>query len=279
MDYKIHQKNINNANIDIFGNWINLNLKINNEPFKHIIIDNFFNQNYLDIFPDKPNEHFWKYENPLEVKFALDKPEYMHPSIKNIFNALSHYSIINIFSKLFNIADLEYDPTLHGAGIHLYPKYGRLNIHLDYEKHPIFENKQRRLNIIIYMNDIWDDNWEGATELWDINMTKCIIKSYPKYNRAIIFETTEISWHGVPEIIKCPEKIFRKSLAYYYISPLINNPSSDKIGANNTGYRNKATFIKRPTDIENENMNKLYKIRPNRRITSNDIWAEWNIKL
>jgi len=157
---------------------------------------------------------------------------------------------------------------------------GRLNMHLDYEKHPIKENRQRRLNIIFYLNNVWDESWNGATELWNPEMTKCVKKSFPNRNRALIFETSEMSWHGVPDKILCPDNVFRKSLALYYLSPLKSKPDGSKLGADIDGYRKKAVFVKRPQDKYDERMEKLYKIRPFRRITSEDmteIWPEWSI--
>ena len=76
--------------------------------------------------------------------------------------------------------------------------------------------------------------WNGDTQLWNKNMKNCIIKSYPQRNRAIIFETSELSWHGVPERIICPENKYRKTIAYYYVSPLVPlvNINNNKIGAN-----------------------------------------------
>ena len=109
-------------------------------------------------------------------------------------------------------------------------------------------------------------------------MKECKVKTYPKFNSAIIFKTDEMTWHGLPEKIMCPKGIFRKSLAYYYISPLISNSNENKIGNDGSGYRTKATFVKRPQDKINEKMEKLYKIRPNRRIQQKDmdeIWPVW----
>ena len=80
----------------------------------------------------------------------------------------------------------------------------------------------------------------------------------------------------------CPEGVFRKSFAYYYISPLESKASKNKIGANEHGYRTKATFIKRPSDVDHPELKKLYKIRPFRRITKNDmnqIWPDWTPEL
>lgn len=266
---------INNADLSIFGEWINdKNLNIINEPFDHIIIDNFLNLNSFNkIYDEIPelNEDYYEYYNPIEIKYTHNKIDKLNTNIKNLFNALSNPKIIQIFSKLFNINDLEYDSILHGAGIHLQPINGRLNMHLDYEKHPILINKQRCLNIIIYMNKYWDNKWCGDTQLWDKDMKNCIVKSFPVKNRVLIFKTSEISWHGVPDKIKCPNNIFRKTLAYYYISSITNKSDINKMGANENGYREKAVFIKRPNDNYDEKIEKLYKIRPYRRITKEDL--------
>ena len=143
-------------------------------------------------------------------------------------------------------------------------------MHLDYEKHPLIENKQRYLNIILYLSKDWKDEWGGQTELWDENMKKCIKKSNVEFNSALIFKTTEKSWHGLPEPIKCPENVQRKSLAFYYLIPLENQLNLNKLGSDN-GYRTKAVFTKRPEDEYDELFEKLCKIRPFRRITDDDL--------
>ena len=39
----------------------------------------------------------------------------------------------------------------------------------------------------------------------------------PDFNKAVLFDTTQDSWHGLPEPIKCPENVTRNSLAVYYL--------------------------------------------------------------
>jgi hypothetical protein len=102
-------------------------------------------------------------------------------------------------------------------------------------------------------------------------MEKCVTKSYVEFNTAFIFKTNEISWHGLPERITCPEGVLRKTLAYYYISPLHSEAKTEKIGNDGSGYRTKATFTKRPEDKFCEKIEKLYKIRPYRLIDQKDI--------
>ena len=58
------------------------------------------------------------------------------------------------------------------------------------------------------------------------------------------------------------------------------NVIKNYFGADIDGYRKKAVFVKRPQDKYDERMEKLYKIRPMRRISDQDmyeIWPEWDI--
>ena len=150
---------INKINcLKYFGDWINNIEKlkeqfINAEPFENIVIDNFLNEDYakelIKYFPNNYDD-WYIYENPIEVKYAYDNIEELPLSIKNYFYILSSNQIIELFRKITNIENLEYDEYLHGAGLHCHPKFGRLNIHLDYEKHP-YSGKERRINIIYYL--------------------------------------------------------------------------------------------------------------------------------
>lgn len=267
--------------LNYFGNWtdniVELREKfINAKPFEHIVIDEFLKNEYAEeifkLFP-KIDSTWHEYKNPIEVKYAFDNINSLPVDLKNYFYYLSTPEIINIIRKITNFDNLEYDEYLHGAGVHLHPRFGRLNIHLDYEKHP-YSGKERRLNIILFMSKDWDVNWNGANELWNSDITKCIAKTDIKFNRAILFKTNDISWHGLPDKIQCPENIFRKSLAYYYVSPLNTLKNENE-------YRKKAKFIKRPEDSFDENIQKLYEIRPFRRITKEDmnlLMPNWNIQ-
>jgi dTDP-glucose 4,6-dehydratase len=287
-DYKINffdlflTENLNNK-VDYFGDWIKNDAKLaelNNtfihaEPYEHIIIPNFLNETFAEKihkeFPtDITSGSWYEYNNPIEKKFANDKINNMPRCIKKLFNLLSCKEIIEKIHALSGVEKLEYDPYLHGAGIHIHSTGGKLDMHLDYEKHPHL-NKERRLNIILYMSKDWKEEWNGDTQLWDKELTKCVVKSHVVFNTALIFKTNETSWHGLPEEIKCPNDTLRQTIAYYYVSPLESKPDENRIGNDGSGYRTKATFKKRPEDSEDELKEKLYKIRPFRLITNEDL--------
>jgi Rps23 Pro-64 3,4-dihydroxylase Tpa1-like proline 4-hydroxylase len=280
---KLDEINKNHDILNYFGSWTNdissLRDKfINALPFEHIVIDNFLNQTYAntihDLFPEQFDD-WYKYENPIEVKYTYDDIDKLNEQINSYFYYLSSNTMVDIFRKLTNIQDLTFDEYLHGAGLHCHPTYGRLNIHLDYEKHPI-TNKERRLNIILFLSKNWNPEWNGQNELWDKEAKKCIVKTDIVFNRAIIFKTNDISWHGLSSPILCPENYFRKSLAYYYVSPL--HQSVKMV------YRNKAKYvITNEKDKNNDGLQKLCEIRENRRLTEHDIelycpgWIKNNI--
>jgi Rps23 Pro-64 3,4-dihydroxylase Tpa1-like proline 4-hydroxylase len=271
---------INKKKSQYFGPWINNieDLKekfINAQPFEHIVIDNFLEKSYAEkLYNSFPTnyDNWYKYLNPIEVKYTYDNICELNPDLKDYFYFLSTDETIDIFRKLTSIDNLTYDEYLHGAGLHCHPKNGRLNIHLDYEKHP-YSGKERRINIIYFLTKDWKPEWNGQNELWDENASTCVTKTDIKFNRAIIFKTNDISWHGLPEKINCPENVYRKSLAYYYVSPLNSKKPEDL-------YRKKAKYVKRPDDFYDEKLEELYKIRPYRRITKEDMdkyFPNWKI--
>ena len=253
------------------GNWINDidNLKkqfLCAEPFEHVVIDNFLHDDYADkianLFPDDLSK-WHKYCNPIEVKYAYDNINVLPVDLKDYFYIMSCSQFIDIVKSITDITDLEYDPYLHGAGLHRHSNHGKLDIHLDYEKHP-YSGKERRINIILFLSKDWKEEWNGASELWNKDVSACVQKTHIKFNRAIIFKTNDISWHGMPDKITCPENTYRSTLAYHYVSPLCSMKSEYE-------YRMKASYTKRPQDTPDANKSELFKIRANRRITKEDL--------
>lgn len=265
-----------------FGSWIHEKDTKNQllsdfkmaKPYPHVVIDNFLNPKFAEILYNKfppVNEKWHQYNNPIEVKSVLDNLDEMPKEYQAVLHLLCLNDFVKILESITDIKGLEYDPYLHGAGLHAHTTNGRLNVHLDYEKHPFME-KERRLNIILFLSKDWKEEWNGALELWKPNMSQCEKVVYPEFNRAVIFRTDGNSFHGLPDKLKCPEGIYRKSLAMYYISELCTKKAQSM-------YRYKAKFVKRPFDAFDERMNQLYNIRANRRITKEDmetIWPEWN---
>ncbi len=92
-------------------------------------------------------------------------------------------------------------------------KGGKLGIHADFNKQPT-NGLDRRVNVLLYLNESWKEEWGGHLELWDSK--ECVTKINPIMNRMVVFNTSSTSFHGHPHPLTCPDDVFRKSLALYY---------------------------------------------------------------
>jgi hypothetical protein len=202
------------------------------------------------------------YRNPIEIKYAHASMESL-PAAARVFAALQSEAFVARMRALTGIADLEADPHLHGAGLHFHPRGGKLDMHLDYSIHPL-TGRERRLNLIVYLNRRWEPGWGGAIELWDESCARCEASVLPAWNRAVLFRTSDISYHGLPRPIRCPPGDGRRSLAVYYVSP----PRAEEavIAA-----RPKAEFRPLPGQPLPPGLAALYAIRARRRITEADL--------
>lgn len=140
----------------------------------------------------------------------------------------------NLISSICNIPQLISDPELVGGGLHQIMNGGYLDVHVDYNFHP--QTKlHRRLNLLLYLNKDWKQEYEGYLELWDMDAKKQLDAIAPIFNRAVIFETNEISYHGHPRPLNMPPDVMRKSLAVYYYSK--EREESEVAIEHNTIYR------------------------------------------
>ena len=199
---------------------------INNIPYPHCVIDNFLENSIAEkIHQDFPKEdqiQYYKYDNSLEKKLAMDNLELLPDSITEVLLNFNSPNFLNFLEKLTGIEGLIPDPYLRGGGIHKSPKGGKLDIHIDFNIHPKL-NLERRINVLLYLNKDWEEEYNGDFQLWKGKkenethiLEKLEKKIYPIFNRLVIFNTSENSYHGFPQLIECPEGIFRNSLALYY---------------------------------------------------------------
>lgn len=191
------------------------------EPFRHLVIDDFldpdFAQSVAASFPsfDEAQEkgfefNFVQERRKVQISDSSDFPE----PVARLNNALASASFLEDLEYITGIPNLEADPTLGGGGMHMTGPGGRLDVHVDFnysEERSVF----RRLNILVYLNPEWTEAYGGQVELWDRDVKKCHHRVTPQLNRCVIFETSEISYHGVcPVTPEAPSP--RHSFAAYY---------------------------------------------------------------
>lgn len=193
-------------------------------PFTHVEINNVLPDvmasELNSEFPDYNSDVWYSYKNKIEDKKALNDWNKFPECTYKLFTYLISKEFVGVLSDMLGVT-LYSDPGLHGGGWHMHGNGGKLNPHLDYNIHPKL-GLQRKINLIIYLCEKWDDTWGGHFGLWEHNaITKRPGKLAKEisvgFNKAVIFDTTQNSWHGLSREVVAPENNYRKSLAVYYL--------------------------------------------------------------
>lgn len=191
------------------------------EPFPHMAMHGLFDEGVLrDIaaeFPD-PTSMAGRFTGEIEGgKFAESNYEKFGPVTQRFVAACNSGPFLSALSVLTGIDGLLADPYLAGGGQHQTGRGGRLKVHSDFNVHPTLP-LARRLNLLVYLNDPWEESWGGSLELWNSDMTRAVVKVPPVLGQVAVFTCSDNSFHGLPDPLQCPEGTFRKSLAFYYFT-------------------------------------------------------------
>lgn len=201
----------------------------NAEPFPHIVIEDFLDEPVLHEIlaalesAPKPDDR-----RNLEVtdargdtvqkgKLGWNDILQMPLFVRHLFYELNAGPFLNVLKALTGIDGLISDPHLRGGGIHEYEPGAVLAVHADFNLHRELK-LDRRLNLLLFLNESWKVEWGGALELWQPDMSHCARSVVPVANTCVVFSTTSNSYHGMPEPLKCPAGRSRRSLALYYYS-------------------------------------------------------------
>lgn len=192
------------------------------EPFRHVVIDDFFAPDYaaalLDQFPPFERGNARNENGELGNKSTHERIRSLGTAYASLDDLVRSPALLDLVGRLTGIPDLLYDPWYFGGGTHENRDGQDLDPHVDFNRHPV-ESWHRRLNLIVYLNREWQDTWGGSLELHSDPRAPDdrITLITPLYNRCVIFETTETSWHGFGRIGRNGGgNLSRKSIALYF---------------------------------------------------------------
>jgi Rps23 Pro-64 3,4-dihydroxylase Tpa1-like proline 4-hydroxylase len=211
----------------------------NNYPFSHVVIDNFLPpevlEEVLEDFPNLDSGEWLRYASATE-NGKLASREYLDipPRIRKVLNELNTPPFLAFLEELTGIEGLIPDPYFFGGGMHQTQSGGWLSIHVDFNRYKKL-NLYRHINVLLYLNKEWKEEYGGHLELWDSAMKHRADKVAPLFNRCVIFTTSENSHHGHPDPLACPPDRTRKSLAWYYYTT--ESEKTKKIKDHSTVYK------------------------------------------
>ena len=211
-------------------------------PFRHVAIENFLEpdvaESLLSDFPAFDKRKAMNELGQMGRKAAVEQVSGISPGYCAFYNYINSKPFLEAMSELTGIPDLIADDTLFGGGTHENLEGQGLDMHVDFN---IDERRMlhRRVNLLVYLNKEWDEAWGGSIQLhsdpWTPKANQ--VKSFlPLFNRAVIFETNEYSWHGFKRIV-LPEgrkDLSRKSFSIYLYTR--DRPAEEVVAPHTTFY-------------------------------------------
>jgi hypothetical protein len=215
----------------------------NGKPFPHVVIEDFLSDAFcseiIAQFPDFDERSAINEDGQVGGKSTRERVRELGPAYARLDDLMRSREFLGLVGGITGIRELKYDPWYFGGGTHENRHGQDLDPHIDFNYHPI-SGQHRRLNLIIYLNEEWDDAWGGLLQLHKDPYSEPgndqIVTVSPRRNRCVIFETSERSWHGFERIQLPQEKrqISRKSFAVYFYSK--QRPASETADEHSTVY-------------------------------------------
>ena len=190
-------------------------------PFPHIVIDRAIDADVVRSLHGevmkRPDGSWDKANDAVEVKWRSNwQSEYDIPEpARELVRFFNSGLFLRELSRVTGIPKLIADPYYTGGGFNLSRKGGFLDVHVDGNWHDAMA-VHRRLNLILYLNQGWQQKWGGALGFYDETGEQLVKSIEPVGNRLVIFETHDKSFHGHPEPIDCPDHENRTSIILYY---------------------------------------------------------------
>lgn len=194
------------------------------DPFPHAVIDGLFDEAVLErvrreFATERPGSILESLPRHVAQKRSVrDDPRNaaLTPFVRFFLAHLNSIFFLGFLSELSGIPDLISDPYFDGAGLHETLPGGWLDVHADFNFHGA-SFLDRRLNVLVYLNRDWRDDWGGELELWDRARTRCDRSIAPVLDRLVVLAYGEDHWHGHPSPLRCPDGHWRAVVtATYY---------------------------------------------------------------
>ena len=206
------------------------------EPFPHIVLDGLFDDDVLDAvlqeFPDRKAMKWREFDTATEKKLGYyHESSSISKTVRDFLNEMNSFEMLLWLEAVTGIDGLIPDPYFGGGGLHQIEAGGFLKVHADFNVHPKLK-LDRRLNLLVYLNKDWRDEFGGHLELWDRDGKRCHTKILPLFNRTVIFSTSDTSFHGHPHPLTPPAGRSRKSVSLYYYTA--GRPEGERSAAHDT---------------------------------------------
>lgn len=192
------------------------------KPFPHIAVDGICDEDKLNtLYNNIPDIEVASADYVFaKNKFEKSKFKELGGLFEELYNDLVSERFKNWVAYITN-EDIFIDATFYGGGIHQGKKGSFLDMHADFNYHPLVENWYRNLNLLLYINKDWQESYGGHLQLEDGRTGEKTAVAVP-FNRLAIMHCRAYTLHGYNPI-NFPEGKYRTSIAAYAYTVHENN--------------------------------------------------------
>lgn len=192
-------------------------------PFPHAVFDGFLpadvSHRLVAEFPG-PEAIRWAsrdFDATTQTrKLSCSDETQFAPFLRHLVGQLLSHTFVRFLEQLTGVTGIITDPSHNECGLHSTGPGGKLAVHTDLNRHPVPGRLHQHLNVLLYLNEDWREEYGGHLELWDPALEAARQRILPVANRMVVFETGQDSFHGHPQPLACPADRRRNSIALYY---------------------------------------------------------------
>ena len=189
------------------------------KPFPHLVFEDFLNltpDELACVYPAPDWPHWNKRQDFYQSGKMYCRDTDVIPSLlSSMFYELSSPPFLRFLEVITGIEGIIPDPYYEGGGLHCSGPEGVLMPHTDFHYYDRLK-LYRRLNLLLYLNPVWEEGFGGCLELWEKAAQRPAKLVVPKWGTCVIFRTDDQSVHGFSTPIE--QGHWRRSLALYYYS-------------------------------------------------------------
>ncbi len=195
---------------------------LNAKPFPHIGIDNFCEKEKIELLYSKIPELQTKSADYIFAAEKYEKSKFrdIAPEFEELYKDLTSKRFQEWLKYVTN-EDVFIDASFYGGGIHQGKKSSFLDMHADFNYHPLNHKWFRNLNLLLYLNKDWQKEWGGELKLEHKDTGEKSEIDVP-FNRMAIMLCRGYTLHGY-DPINFPEGRYRTSIASYAYT-LVDKP-------------------------------------------------------
>lgn len=199
-------------------------------PFPHLVLDDIFDP--LELMrlhgevPDLGSSVWTLWGSggeescgPLNSKRGISALLLLGEATGRFLRRLNSEAFVADLREITGEPELCVDHTFNGGGLHCTGCGGRLRVHADKVRHPRPALFDQAINLILFIQPHWREDWGGELEFWSRDANEKCASVSPRFNRLVLFRSDRESFHGHPQPVTCPEGVYRTSLAVYYYRP------------------------------------------------------------